>query len=190
MKRVERNIRTCRRWKGSASKNSCATTTVNFPESGEMSSTAPYQFRFHPLGSQRGDSFLFWAERIASLLSTKQTSCVAEREAGKCERVCKDSRERIYRIRQDTTRTRSMSCISVPRPGPSSTTRMGRLFPECIHCERNQTPRSYPERCKLVTTGVRPHEARLSRTSPNTWLISGLVMKSPRAPMTDSEPFM
>ena len=56
--------------------------------------------------------------------------------------------------------TRSTSDISVPRPGPSSTSRAGAGAPAARQASLAQTPTS----------------------SPNIWLISGAVMKSPPAP--------
>jgi hypothetical protein len=64
-------------------------------------------------------------------------------------------------------RTRNISLMSVPRPGPSSTIRKG-FEPGDIHRPIIQS----------------------ANTSPNTWLISGLVTKSPRAPKTGCEGFM
>lgn len=79
--------------------------------------------------------------------------------------------------------------MSVPRPGPSSSRRISRLVPAYIHCERSHTPRSYMQRCTLVITGALV-ERTLQPTSPNTWLISGLVIKSPPEPMTGFFVFM
>ncbi len=55
---------------------------------------------------------------------------------------------------------RSISAISVPRPGPSSTSRDRVGDPAAAHRSANHAPIS----------------------SPNIWLISGAVTKSPAAP--------
>lgn len=81
--------------------------------------------------------------------------------------------------------------MSVPRPGPSSTMRTV-FLPFClpstfalamcaIHWLTNHTPTSY-RTCVLITPVQNTSSGE--RTSPNTWLISGLVMKSPLAPKT------
>jgi hypothetical protein len=59
-----------------------------------------------------------------------------------------------------TLPARSASNISVPRPGPSSITRTFSGAPICCQTAASQIPIS----------------------SPNIWLISGAVMKSPSAP--------
>ena len=56
--------------------------------------------------------------------------------------------------------TRNTSDMSVPRPGPSSISRAGAGEPAMRQASLTQTPRS----------------------SPNIWLISGAVVKSPSAP--------
>ena len=56
---------------------------------------------------------------------------------------------------------RRASRIKVPRPGPSSTRRSGTGLPMLCQTTTHHTPIS----------------------SPNTWLISGAVMKSPPVPM-------
>ena len=58
-----------------------------------------------------------------------------------------------------------MSASSVPFPGPSSTS---------LVLEQDL------ERCHLAMK-------KMASNSPNTWLISGLVIKSPRAPSTCRE---
>ncbi len=61
-----------------------------------------------------------------------------------------------------TRRTaRNASRISVPRPGPSSMSRTGSGLPICCQTTAHHSPTS----------------------SPNTWLISGAVTKSPPLPM-------
>jgi hypothetical protein len=59
-----------------------------------------------------------------------------------------------------TFAARSASDIMVPRPGPSSTRRMFSGAPICRHTAAAHSPIS----------------------SPNIWLISGAVTKSPDAP--------
>ena len=80
-----------------------------------------------------------------------------------------------------------MSAINVPLPGPSSTIRMGEELPFANHRDKNQTPMSYPE-CQ-PKRAIKLCLVR-RQTSPNTWLISGLVMKSPRAPMMSRNGFV
>mmetsp|Transcript_3573 Transcript_3573/g.14427 ORF Transcript_3573/g.14427 Transcript_3573/m.14427 type:complete len:218 (-) Transcript_3573:321-974(-) len=62
----------------------------------------------------------------------------------------------------NTEVARSRSAMSVPLPGPSSMSLTFLGFPSCVHC----------------------HTAHAPMSSPNTWLTSGLVMKSPLWPKT------
>ena len=55
--------------------------------------------------------------------------------------------------------------MSVPRPGPSSTRRTFAGLPICVHC----------------------HAAHAPTSSPNTWLTSGDVTKSPPTPKTSRD---
>lgn len=74
-------------------------------------------------------------------------------------------------------RTRNMSSMSVPRPGPSSTIRKGFEVAE-VHRPIIQSAST----CQKVKEGE--GEVGEERTSPKTWLISGLVRKSPFEPKT------
>lgn len=83
--------------------------------------------------------------------------------------------------------------MSVPRPGPSSTTRMNfghvvvAFLTVPIHLYNSQVPSNYCAFRLISLAGLCDSDVR---TSPNTWLISGLVMKSPRVPKTGLLSFM
>ena len=97
------------------------------------------------------------ATRSARRVALSAFSCNA-RSAGLVSTRCSDS---AARNSGSACAARSASAISVPRPGPSSTSRTRR--------GRAHLP---PDR-RAPTAPI---------SSPNIWLISGAVMKSPAAP--------
>jgi hypothetical protein len=84
------------------------------------------------------------------------SSCLARRTG----LVSRSSIETALRNAASRRATRSMSAISVPRPGPSSSSVTGEGAPISRQTCRIQAP----------------------RISPNIWLTSGAVTKSPARP--------
>lgn len=101
----------------------------------------------------------FWVLRSAGLASTRYIDSILEARDLNLLRVCTGCQHCSHNAHKRVSyHTRSMSSISVPRPGPTSMISTPLLtFPCAIHSATSHIPSS----------------------SPNIWDISGEVIKSP-----------
>jgi hypothetical protein len=202
-----RGIRTWNTLIGNASKNSCASTIVNASFSTAQSAPilpphekndsptgiSPIQFQNSSFTSPARapnvrilcSSFSRCAARSGSDVSTRLIDWRAViGNEGTARNVCEAKRARCQGCEvgegKEGGLTRRMSSKSVPLPGPSSMIRTLSGRPWASHCVRNHTPTS----CCPVSASSSRNEKKKRLTSPNIWLISGEVIKSPLRPNT------